>query len=171
MNSKHRILLVGAMVAIVKAVVIVASVVTIASCTHVPRAIKHSDATESIRSQYLRDNPDGRFNNHIMKAELVREMKAVEVLASWGTPDQRRSTDHDSETWIYTARDDFSRDYISYSLMFHERVLTRWVVGRSTAAGHIRSPAGLDNSGTSQDPVLVSPRSSVFRTGGSQPRK
>jgi hypothetical protein len=151
MNSIHHILLIGVAIAF------------FGSCTHVPRSSNQTDATANIRAQYLHDHPGGKFNDRIIKGELVKGMNVVEVLASWGIPDQRRTTDHNSETWTYTSRDDFSKDFVSYALVFRDQVLTRWLLERTTAAGRGRPTVGIADNDPAQEPVLVLP-------GGLRPR-
>ncbi|MFQ5511892.1 MAG: hypothetical protein ACE5EO_08590 [Candidatus Krumholzibacteriia bacterium] len=158
MNSIHHILLIGATVAVA------------ASCAHVPRSLKQTEATESLRTLYLREHPDGRFNDRIGNAEIVVGMGVMEVLASWGIPDRRLATGPHRETWTYASRDEFSKDSVSYSLIFRRRVLSSWESGRTTAAVGSQPPPGIEESTPGRPPVLVAPRG-AFKAGDRTPKK
>ena len=159
MNSIHHILLIGATIAV------------FGSCTHAPRSTHQTDATVSIRTEYLQGHPRGKFNDRVRKGELVKGMNVMEVLASWGIPNQRQSTDHDSETWTYASRDDFSKDFVSYALVFRDQVLRSWLVERTTAAGRRQPTVGITDPHLAQEPVLVLPRGAGLRTRDSAPKK
>ena len=42
-----------------------------------------------LRQEFFKTHPDGKYNEHIKKGEVVRGMDFLEVLASWGNPDAR----------------------------------------------------------------------------------
>ncbi|MDH3216033.1 MAG: DUF2845 domain-containing protein [Candidatus Krumholzibacteria bacterium] len=127
MNSVHHILLVALFIA------------TTTSCAHTPRLPQDNPEVTSVRDHYLRTHPDGVYNQHIMKGEVARGMNVIEVLASWGLPERRLFDDAtqsvSTESWIYSMRDEFSRDRFTYQLVFEDRVLLRWTLDKGTAAG------------------------------------
>jgi len=116
---------------ILAAIVVAAS----ASCTHYPRANEPTDEVTKLRSDYLKNNPDGKFNERIARGEVSRGMNGIEVLASWGIPDVREpSRMNNAEMWTYYHRDEHTRDYVLYDLFFKDRTLTRWDLTRVTAS-------------------------------------
>jgi hypothetical protein len=101
----------------------------VASCSHAPRLATAPAARDDYRAEYLRNNPDGKFNPHIKKGEVVKGMAGIEVLASWGLPNFRRSGRAEiSEYWIYFSLDDHTKTYTVYELGFKERVLAKLVI-------------------------------------------
>ena len=133
MISMHRYLLL---------IVLSVSIGLAASCTHVPRSPNNSQDTASIRAQYLDNNPHGLYNSQIRNNELAKGMNVIEVLASWGIPDERQWTPSSmKESWTYYARNPYNEDYIVYELVFEDRTLTRWIMDRITAAA---GTAGLE---------------------------
>ena len=129
-----------------KTLLLVFAAGAVSACAHVPRAPHPSVANDTMRAQYLADNPRGQFNDKIEHGEIAEGMNALEVLASWGLPDRRRQEKHHAheESWFYLARDEYSRDYIVYEIVFEDRQLDRWYVMRGTAGS-----GGLFSSGTS----------------------
>lgn len=110
------------------ALLVIALVVVIASCSHAPRLARESSETAAFRAQYLESNPDSPFNRHIERGEVTRGMGVMEVLASWGVPDRRQSvTQCNVEFWTYITYDDYRNTYTSYDLVFDARTLDRWV--------------------------------------------
>ena len=63
---------------------------TLSACAHAPRAPHSSQAHDTMKAQYLADNPQGEFNDKIENGEISSGMSALDVLASWGVPDKRR---------------------------------------------------------------------------------
>jgi hypothetical protein len=103
----------------------------LSSCANTPRSLDESDAVLKLRKDYLRSNPAGKFNGRIEKGEIVRGMNFMEVLASWGVPQCRRSLpEKEIESWIYIGKDEESKDWQQYTLMFEKRVLVQWDVMR-----------------------------------------
>jgi len=136
MGSTHRILLA------------VVALTLVAACTHVPRMEADPEQT-GIREQYLQANPDGVYNDHIIKGEVVPGMNVVEVLASWGPPAHReRVDDVNREAWTYLIRDDYASDYVVYRLAFEERVLSSWTIDRHTAGNGGVTPGARLGRGT-----------------------
>jgi hypothetical protein len=128
MNLTHRTLLV------------VLAIGMTASCAHVPRMPQASPETASLRSQFLHDHPNGPHNAQIVRGEVVKGMDLMEVLASWGVPERRvGKKSSDKESWIYTARDEHSQDYVIYELVFVDRVLSRWHIDRGTTGSGVRA--------------------------------
>ena len=133
MNFTHRILLVGLAIAMT------------ASCAHVPRMSIEDQETTNLRATYLRDHPNGPHNDRIIKGEVARGMDVTEVLASWGVPERRiGKRSNKEEYWIYTARDEYSQNYVVYELVFVDRTLSRWIFDRgNTGSGVFRATDGL----------------------------
>jgi len=105
----------------------------ITSCSHMPRVMEETDSVLTIRNEYLRTHPDGRFNESIMAGEVCKGMNFIEVLAAWGLPETRfRSADDDIEFWKYVSRDDVSLDWMSYTFAFEKNALVGWESFRHT---------------------------------------
>lgn len=103
--------------------------ILVASCSHAPRLATVPAGRQDLRAEFLRNNPDGKFNRHIKNGEIVRGMGVVEVLASWGLPNMRRLGGADlAEYWTYYSRDPHTSTFTVYDLVFQQRVLFRWVV-------------------------------------------
>jgi len=112
-----------------------------ASCSKLPPSKRSDEHTTSIRAEYLQNHPDGKYNLHIAEGRVVKGMSVVEVLASWGLPNARRSVaQENSEFWTYYAKDDQTKQIVSYELVFQAKMLSKWLV-------HAQSEAGL---GTNQ---------------------
>lgn len=108
----------------------------VASCAHAPRVPEESDNVLSIRHDYLRSNPQGRYNEFIRRGEVVKGMTYVEVLASWGFPESRlRIPTRDLEYWRYVTRDAASRDWIQYTFVFEGNALFEWEMIRHQSKG------------------------------------
>lgn len=100
------------------------------SCSQLPPSNKTNEEMAGIRAEYLQNNPDGKYTDHIMEGRVVKGMGTLEVLASWGLPNVRRNWNQDNaEYWTYYARDEHTRQVVSYDLVFEDKKLTRWVVG------------------------------------------
>jgi hypothetical protein len=100
------------------------------SCSQLPRSNKSTEEMAGIRAEYLQNNPDGKYTDHIMEGRVVKGMSTLEVLASWGLPNVRRNWNRDdAEFWTYYARDEHTQQVVSYDLVFENKLLTRWVVG------------------------------------------
>ena len=107
---------------------ILALVVSLASCTRAPRLTTSDPSRLEIRDEYLAKHPDGRYNKEIRNGGVKKGMSVIEVLASWGLPNMRRAqTDTQTEFWTYYIRDVHSNQLMSYQLTFENRVLKRWV--------------------------------------------
>jgi hypothetical protein len=118
MNSMRSILLLVLVVAVA------------VSCSRLPQSTRSNDEMASIRAEYLQNNPDGKFNDHIKEGRVVKGMNTMEVLASWGIPNVRRGWEQDkTEYWTYYAKDEHTQQLMSYDLVFDDRVLNRWVIG------------------------------------------
>ena len=106
----------------------------VSGCAYNPRVINETESVLSIRADYLRANPDGEFNAHIIKGEVVKGMNFMEVLASWGLPDSRMNKkENELEYWGYFARDDESLDWILYTFTFEKTALVEWDATRHVA--------------------------------------
>lgn len=119
----------------------------IASCSRLPQSTRTSEHQTSIRDDYIRNHPDGKYNVLIMEGRVVKGMGIIEVLASWGMPNDRRSDgDGRTEYWAYYAKDEHTERLVSYELVFEQNELKRWVVNTNlpTALGTI--PGGPDET-------------------------
>ena len=115
--------------------VVVALALT-ASCSSLQQSTTLDADQADLRAEYLANHPDGKFNDHITEGRVVKGMSIVEVLASWGLPNSRRSWKHDNaEYWVYYAKDEHTGQLMSYELIFSEQLLTRWVVNSDAVAG------------------------------------
>ena len=128
------------------------AVLLTSSCAHAPRTSKDPRALSSIRTQYLADHPDGKFNKLIIKGEIAKGMNVLEVLAAWGLP-ARRELDNGFEHWTYKQRDAYNNDSIKYELHFERRVLSEWDVTRVVAS-----------SGRVQESIAIQQRSPELLT-------
>lgn len=110
-------------------------VTLLTSCSHHPRLLRQNEETLTLRTQYLQSNPDGEFNALIAKSEVTSGMGAMEVLAAWGVPNWRRGVENRPvEFWTYYEKDEATKTYVSYDLVFENRVLRRWVVTDNIAS-------------------------------------
>lgn len=108
---------------------VVLGVASVSSCSRLPQSTRSNEHMTSIREEYLRNHPDGQFNALIMEGRVVKGMGIIEVLASWGLPNDRRSSgEGDSEYWAYYAKDEHTQKFVSYELVFENRMLTRWAI-------------------------------------------
>lgn len=109
--------------------IVVIGVMGASACTHSPRLARSEEEVANYRSEYLRNNPNGKFNEQILKGEVTKGMDVFQVLASWGLPHLRRgSKNSDLESWVYYSLDDHTQHVISYELVFQTNTLSRWVV-------------------------------------------
>jgi len=112
-----------------------------ASCAYSPRVLDEDAAVLSIRTDYLKSNPDGIYNDYIRRGEVVKGMTYVEVLASWGFPASRlRVPERNLEYWRYVARDDVSLDWAQYTFVFEGPSLIEWQMTRHTSKGRAMEP-------------------------------
>ncbi len=108
---------------------VVVTLVFAASCSKLPPSSRSDEHTTSIRAEYLQNHPEGEHNAYIAEGRVVKGMGIVEVLASWGLPNARRSVAKDnSEFWTYYAKDEQTQQVVSYELVFQAKVLSKWVV-------------------------------------------
>jgi hypothetical protein len=131
-------------------------VAAIASCSRLPQSTRSGEQMTSIREEYLRNHPDGRFNTLIMEGRVVKGMGIIEVLASWGIPNDRRSNGAGrTEYWAYYAKDEHTQRFVSYELVFESNELTRWVVNTDlpTALGTV--PGGPDATRTIEETLRL----------------
>lgn len=136
----------------------------VSACSHTP-TLESNPETESLRAQYLRENPNGVYNENIMRGEVVKGMNFVEVLASWGVPTQREQRNSGrSEVWSYRALDKSTSEFVLYDLVFDERVVKEWAVDRYTAGAGV-STMTLSDQARTRDAKMPSPTSQPF--GGS----
>lgn len=121
---------------ITRLAVAIAAVAALSSCAHAPRVLEENGDVLSLRQDYLRAHPDGRYNEFIARGEVVRGMTYLEVLASWGYPDARaRVPERSLEYWRYLAADEASGDWIQYVFLFEESTLSEWEMSRHASKG------------------------------------
>lgn len=119
----------------------------IASCGRLPQSTRTSEHQASIREEYFRNHPEGKFNALIMEGRVVKGMGIIEVLASWGMPNDRRSGgDGRTEYWAYYAKDEHTQRLVSYELVFEENELKRWVVNTDLPTALGTMPGGPDET-------------------------
>jgi hypothetical protein len=119
----------------------------------------------SIREEYLRNNPDGKYNALITEGRVVKGMGILEVLASWGMPNDRRSTEEgDAEFWAYYAKDEHTQKYVSYELVFEKRILARWVVRADLPTSLGTAPGGPDGARTIEETLRLGESTSETET-------
>jgi hypothetical protein len=109
----------------------------VVSCSHTPR-MSHDQETEYIRMlrrEFFNTHPDGQYNEHIKKGEVVKGMDFLEVLASWGNPDKREKPVETVEHWTYREVDESSKDFVQYKFIFKKNVLSDWELSRHFAKG------------------------------------
>ncbi len=101
------------------------------ACAHAPNSLDDGVTVAKFRQDYLQKNPDGPYNSYILQGQVVKGMKHVEVMASWGLPESRRlSKDRKCEYWTFYGKDAESWDCIRYTLEFQESILVGWDVSR-----------------------------------------
>ena len=132
------------------------------SCAYQPRSMKDSAEMAEVRSEYVQNNPEGKFNHYIEKGELSKGMSVIEVLAAWGLPNMRQSWQNtDKESWTYHSFDPHTGDYTIVDLTFEARTLLKWVRHRQVAAAGGNpldnsllppKPADASGAGTSGSP-------------------
>ncbi len=106
------------------------------SCAHNPKTFKETESIMQGRQDYVQLHPDGMYNEHILKGEVVKGMNLMEVLASWGLPNARRRSEGGSrEYWTYYTQEEQSGDIREYELVFKEQSLVRWKITLSVAEG------------------------------------
>jgi hypothetical protein len=104
----------------------------VASCAHSPRSYKDSEAIKQIRLEYIRSNPEGQYNDYILKGEVVKGMGFMGVLASWGLPNVRQISEGSlHEYWTYVTEDKAAGMWTMYELMFKDQTLVSWVVDKN----------------------------------------
>lgn len=109
----------------------------LASCASGPPVRDVDDSVLARRADYLRANPQGRFNEEILRSEVATGMDFDDMLASWGIPDTRiRAGGSDSERWVYVLADPYSHDWTRYDFVFVKRHLAQWEVMRNVASSH-----------------------------------
>lgn len=114
---------------------LVFGVALIASCSSLPQSTHLDEGQADLRAEYLQNHPDGKYNVHISEGRVVKGMGIVEVLASWGLPNTRRSWQNDdAEYWAYYAKDEHTGQIVSYELIFEEQILSRWMINSNATA-------------------------------------
>jgi len=94
-----------------------------------------TDYVRMLREEYFKTHPDGLYNEHIARGEVVRGMDFLEVLASWGNPGAREKPTDNVEYWMYLDEDEDSKDSVQYKFIFKKNRLDDWELTRHVAAG------------------------------------
>ena len=115
---------------------LVAVAAALSACAVAPPSRTETASIRQIREDYLHAYPEGRFNDHIQRGEVVKGMSLFEVLASWGIPDGRAvKPDENRERWIYVLVDDKNLDWVRYDFVFRSNELTEWEKTTNVASG------------------------------------
>jgi hypothetical protein len=102
------------------------------SCAHTPRSFKDSEAIKQIRLDYIKSNPEGQYNEHVLKGEVVKGMGFMSVLASWGLPNVRRVSEGNIyEYWTYYTEDRAAGMWTIYELQFKDQLLASWIIDKN----------------------------------------
>jgi hypothetical protein len=96
-----------------------------------------TDYIRMLREEFFKTHPDGMYNEHIARGEVVIGMDYLEVLASWGNPGSREKPTDNVEYWTYLDEDEDSKDWIRYKFIFRKNRLEDWELTRHVAAGGI----------------------------------
>jgi hypothetical protein len=114
-------------------------VLAVVACSQAPRMSQENetDYVRMLREEFFKTHPDGLYNDHIARGEVVRGMDFLEVLASWGNPGSREKPADNVEYWMYTDEDEDSKDVIQYKFIFRKNCLDDWELTRHVAAGGI----------------------------------
>lgn len=121
------------------------------SCASAPNALNETITVIELRQDYLRENPEGEYNQFIGRGQVIKGMKFKEVMASWGLPESRRlSRNREFEYWTFYGKDADSGNWMRYTLVFQKNTLTNWDVVR-----HYAKNGTLENWATRNwDPLI-----------------
>lgn len=124
-------------------------VLSIVACSQTPRMSQENetDYIRMLREEFFKTHPDGQYNERIANGEVVIGMDFLEVLASWGNPNQREKTSTSVEYWIYRDEDEDSKDWVEYRFTFRGNRLDDWELSRHVAgAGTLETPTRRNQS-------------------------
>ena len=124
-------------------------VLSIVACSQTPRMSQENetDYIRMLREEFFKTHPDGQYNERIANGEVVIGMDFLEVLASWGNPNQREKTSTSVEYWIYRDEDEDSKDWVEYRFTFRGNQLDDWELSRHVAgAGTLETPTKRNQS-------------------------
>ena len=83
-----------------------------------------------LRAEYLAADPDGEFNEHVKRGEVVKGMDYMAVLASWGHPARRSRRSDVAEDWVYREVDEETDTWMEFKFSFRYSVLDDWEIAR-----------------------------------------
>ncbi len=136
--------------------VLLTAIALLASCAHSPRSFKDTEAIQQMRLDFIASHPNGGYNNHVLKGEVVKGMNFMSVLASWGLPNVRKVQPASIyEYWTYYTEDKASGQMTIYDLIFKDQVLSGWKIDKTISSnGGLRyiddkRPVVLNRSNTS----------------------
>ena len=131
-------------------VIVVASVLWITGCGS--SVIYYGDTTpkmETLRQEYVRNNPENRFNEDILAGRVQPGMSRLQVRVAWGEPDRMSKGDRAGidQVWTY-AEDEPSRGESLFQMRFYQGVLHEIATTRRTSeltANETRNAAQFDD--------------------------
>lgn len=98
--------------------------------------VYYGDATpkmEATRHEYVRTNPDNRFNEDILEGRVQTGMSRLQVRVAWGEPDRVKIGDRAGIDQVWTYEEDVpSRGESFYEMRFHKGVLHEIAMTRGT---------------------------------------
>jgi len=111
----------------------------LSDCSSQLKMVSEDDSSylKGLRREYIAANPDGMYNDLVVRGEVVRGMDFLAVLASWGHPQKRERRSDTSEYWVYREVDKDSKDWVEYWFSFRHNVLDDWELSRHFASGGI----------------------------------
>jgi hypothetical protein len=101
----------------------------------------------ALRAEYLATYPNAPHNEEVKRGEVVKGMDILAVLASWGHPGRRTKEGEHTEMWIYREEDEASKDWLEYTLIFHDNVLDDWEINPHLSEGRTTHVNDMNQTG------------------------
>lgn len=111
-------------------VIVLLSLLLIGCSSQLPSMDTSQSYVLELRAEYLAAHPDGEFNEHVEKGEVVKGMDYLAVLASWGHPARRDVRSDVTEDWVYREVDEETDTWMEFRFTFKRSVLDDWEVAR-----------------------------------------